>query len=107
MLAEQGRAYSDLWEDIVRHKNTYTNWRNLTTELRISDLEEIAKALHVSPAARPTANMPELRMEDFEARCPGVHRRSLQRDLRALIEKHLIVAEGATNRLIYRVAGKP
>jgi len=52
------------------------------------------------------ANMPEFRMEDLEARCPGVHRRSLQRDLRALIEKHLIVAEGATNRLIYRVAGK-
>jgi DNA-binding HxlR family transcriptional regulator len=46
-------------------------------------------------------------MEDFEASCPGVHRRSLQRDLRALIEKQLIVAEGATNRLIYRVAGKP
>lgn len=40
------------------------------------------------------------------ARCPGVHRRSLQRDLRDLIEKHLVVAEGATNRLVYRAAGK-
>jgi hypothetical protein len=46
-------------------------------------------------------------MEDFEAKCPGIHRRSLQRDLRALIEKHLPVSEGATNRLVYRVAGKP
>jgi Fic family protein len=53
------------------------------------------------------AGGPEFRMEDFEARCPGVHRRSLQRDLRALIEKHLLVAEGATNRLVYRAAGKP
>jgi DNA-binding HxlR family transcriptional regulator len=53
------------------------------------------------------ANRSEFRMEDFEASCPGVHRRSLQRDLRALIEKQLIVAEGATNRLIYRVVGKP
>jgi hypothetical protein len=33
-------------------------------------------------------------------------RRSLQRDLRALIEKHLLVVEGATNRLVYRAAGK-
>ena len=53
------------------------------------------------------AGGPEFRIEDFEARCPGVHRRSLQRDLRALIEKHLLVVEGATNRLVYRAAGKP
>jgi len=53
------------------------------------------------------ADGPEFRIEDFEARCPGVHRRSLQRDLRALIEKHLLVVEGATNRLVYRAAGKP
>ena len=50
---------------------------------------------------------PAFRIEDFEARCPGVHRRSLQRDLRSLIEKHLLVVEGATNRLVYRAAGKP
>ncbi len=53
------------------------------------------------------ANRPEFRIEDFEAKCPGTHRRSLQRDLRTLIEKHLLVAEGATNRLMYRVAGTP
>ena len=51
--------------------------------------------------------MASFRIEDFEAKCPGVHRRSLQRDLRALIEKHLLEAEGGTNRLIYRAAGKP
>ena len=53
------------------------------------------------------ADGPAFRIEDFEARCPGVHRRSLQRDLRSLIEKHLLVVEGATNRLVYRAAGKP
>ena len=51
------------------------------------------------------AGGPEFRIEDFEARCPGVHRRSLQRDLRALVGEHLLVAEGATNRLVYRAAG--
>lgn len=50
VLAEQGRAYSELWEVVVRDKNTYTNWRSQKTELRITDLEEIAKALNVSPA---------------------------------------------------------
>lgn len=60
VLAEQGRAYRDLWEGVVRDKNTYTSWRNLKTELRISDLEEIAKALHVSPAdlLRPSNGQP-------------------------------------------------
>jgi len=41
-------------------------------------------------------------MQDFEERCPGMHRRTLQRDLRSLVEKGLLVAEGATNRLVYR-----
>ncbi len=55
-------------------------------------------------AAIELAMAGEFRIEDFEARCPGVHRRSLQRDLRTLIEKQLLAAEGATNRLVYRVA---
>ena len=42
---------------------------------------------------------------DFEARCPGVHRRSLQRDLRELVEAGLLEATGATNRLVYRAPG--
>ena len=44
-------------------------------------------------------------MQDFEARCPGVHRRSLQRDLRELVEAGLLEATGATNRLVYRAPG--
>lgn len=45
------------------------------------------------------------RMQDFEARCPGVHWRSLQRDLRELVDAGLLEATGATNRLVYRTAG--
>ena len=44
-------------------------------------------------------------MQDLEARCPGVHRRSLQRDLRELVEAGLLEATGATNRLVYRAPG--
>ena len=45
-------------------------------------------------------------IQDFEVKCPGVHRRSLQRDLRGLLEKGLLEAEGATNRLVYRASRK-
>lgn len=42
-------------------------------------------------------------IQDFEALCPGVHRRSLQRDLKGLVELGLLKAEGATNQLHYVV----
>ena len=71
----------------------------LTKEHKLSARQRVAVELAADTAG--------FRMEDFEARCPGVHRRSLQRDLRALIGKQLLVAEGATNRLVYRAAGKP
>jgi Fic family protein len=34
------------------------------------------------------------RIQDFEARCPGVHRRSLQRDLAGLLQKDLLQGRG-------------
>jgi Fic family protein len=47
-----------------------------------------------------------LTIQDFESLCPGVSRRSLQRDLREMVEKGLLVPEGATNRLFYRLGKK-
>jgi len=41
-------------------------------------------------------------IQDFESLCPDVNRRSLQRDLRVLVEMNLLVSEGATNKLVYR-----
>ncbi len=46
-----------------------------------------------------------LTIQELEALCPGVNRRTLQRDLRDLVERGLLVAQGQTNRLEY-VAGK-
>ena len=42
-----------------------------------------------------------LTIQDYEMLCPEVNRRSLQRDLKILIEKELLSAEGATNQLVY------
>lgn len=45
-----------------------------------------------------------LTIQALEALCPGVNRRTLQRDLKAMVEKGLLATEGQTNRLEY-VAG--
>jgi cell filamentation protein, protein adenylyltransferase len=47
----------------------------------------------------------ELTIQEFEALCPEVNRRSLQRDLKAMMDKQLISAEGATNKLVYHLNG--
>jgi DNA-binding HxlR family transcriptional regulator len=43
-----------------------------------------------------------LTIQDLEHRFPTMNRRTLQRDLRGLIEKGLVVVEGATNQSSYR-----
>jgi Fic family protein len=45
----------------------------------------------------------KLTIQDFEVLCPTVTRRSLQRDLKAMLNDDLITTEGATNQLIYRM----
>lgn len=45
-----------------------------------------------------------LTIQDFEQLCPEVHRRSLQRDLKKMLNIGLLVTEGETHRLLYRLA---
>ena len=40
-------------------------------------------------------------IKDYEKLCPEVNRRSLQRDLKNMIEKGLLESHGETNKLIY------
>ncbi len=47
-----------------------------------------------------------LTIKDYENLCSGISRRTLQRDLKELIDKELLFAEGATNRLIYTLGPK-
>lgn len=44
-----------------------------------------------------------LTIHDYEGLCPEVNRRSLQRDLKSMLDKGLLVSEGATNKLLYRL----
>jgi len=45
-----------------------------------------------------------LAIQDFEGLCPDVNRRSLQRDLKAMVDRGLIVPEGETHHLLYWLA---
>ncbi|MBW2264440.1 MAG: Fic family protein, partial [Deltaproteobacteria bacterium] len=47
-----------------------------------------------------------LTIKDFERLCPDVNRRSLQKDLKKLGESGLLVAEGETHNLLYRLGEK-
>jgi predicted HTH transcriptional regulator len=46
----------------------------------------------------------KLTIQDFEDICPDVNRRSLQRDLKGLLDKELITSEGATHHQEYKLA---
>ncbi len=45
-----------------------------------------------------------LTIQDFEGLCPDINRRTLQRDLKAMVDQGLIVSEGKTHQLRYRLA---
>ncbi len=45
----------------------------------------------------------KLTIQDFQKLCPDVNRRSLQRDLKGMVDKKLFKAEGATNQLVYHL----
>lgn len=42
-------------------------------------------------------------IQNYEQLCPEINRRTLQRDLKIMMDKGLMVSEGATNQLIYRL----
>lgn len=64
-----------------------TGEHKLTERQRMA-LEYIIKKGHLS-------------IRDFEGLYPSVNRRSLQRDLKALVDKGLLISEGGSNQLIY------
>ena len=47
-----------------------------------------------------------LTIQDYEKQCSGVTKRTLQRELKMLVEKGIFVTEGSTHNLIYKFAKK-
>jgi len=48
----------------------------------------------------------ELTIKEFEKLCEDVNRRTLQRELKELVEKAVFVTEGATHQAVYRLKGR-
>jgi Fic family protein len=46
----------------------------------------------------------ELTLKDFAQTCADTPRRSLQRDLKTLVDKGLVITKGSTNQLVYKLA---
>jgi len=67
----------------------------------------IAREFRLNPrqllAVEHLLEKPELRIEDMEELCPGVNRRTLQRDLRGLVERGVLKASGAARAVRYRL----
>jgi len=45
----------------------------------------------------------KLTIQDFETICPNVNKRTLQRDLKSLHDKEIVVSKGATHNQEYRL----
>ncbi len=111
----QARSFAEMLEQSVRK---YQN-RTIETAEVIQELIRLARELREAGKRGETLGLNErqgkalgylfqhgrLTIQDFEALCPTVNRRSLQRDLKGMLDKNLITAEGATNQLVYRLPG--
>jgi hypothetical protein len=45
----------------------------------------------------------KLSIKNFEALCPAINRRSLQRDLKGMLDYEIIISEGSTHHQEYRL----
>jgi Fic family protein len=68
----------------------------LTKEHRLTD-RQIKALSHILEHG-------SLAIQEFEGLWPGISRRTLQRELKAMVSQGLIVAEGGTHQLHYRLA---
>ncbi len=80
----------------VRDRREQAIRRNvLVKEHRLSDRQVKALAYILEHGT--------LTIHNFEGLCPDVNRRSLQRDLKVMMDMGLLTSEGTTNNFIYRM----
>ena len=83
-----------------------TGWLEYFVKGLTTQLAEVREHGLSDRQAKALGNILEhgsLTIQDFEHLFPEVNRRSLQRDLKAMIHMGLLVSEGSTNRLVYRM----
>jgi len=87
-LATQMRAIQTLGERVIRRDI-------LARKHRLSDRQRAAIGHALEQGG--------LTIQDYQALCPSASRRTLQRELRAMVDKGLLIAEGAANQFKYRI----
>jgi Fic family protein len=115
-------AYYQAIQSVRRNKMDMTSWLEYFTDGLAEQMQEVRdlgervirrdlleKEIGVSPrqalALEIVKNGETLTMKVFERLCPSISRRTLQRDLKALVDAGFLRSKGETNRLQY-VAGK-
>ena len=90
-LATQLREIKDLGKQAIKQSL-------LTKEHHLSDRQRLAVDYMSTEGS--------LSIQQFEKMCPDVTRRTLQRELKNLIDKGLVMSSGATSNLIYQLKEK-
>lgn len=90
-LAIQLREIKDLGKHVIKQSV-------LAKQYHLSERQKLAMEYMTTEGS--------LSIQEFEKLCPGVTRRTLQRELRDLIDKKIIISVGATSNLIYRLKEK-
>ena len=72
---------------------------------RIMQCDQVVRTYHLNErqgkAIEYLLGSGKMTIQDYERICPGVNRRTLQRDIKFMQNLHLLASEGATNRLTY------
>ncbi len=77
------------------------NWRNAVTgsSAGLEELKERKKLV-----VEYLVTHPSITIGDFEALCPDVNRRTLQRELKELVDAGILSVEGKTNQREYKLS---
>lgn len=112
--------YYQAIQSVREHNMDMTHWLEYFTEGLSTQLQEVktlgrqaieqdlfAKQHNLSErqkiAVEYIIKHDSLTIQEFEKLCPGVTRRTLQRELKEVIDKGIIEVSGATSRLVYKI----
>lgn len=116
--------YYQAIQSVREHDMDMTVWLEYFSEglaTQLNEIKEVGKAVITQDIFAKKYELSErqklavdyiqhngsLTMKTFANLCPNVTKRTLQRELRILIEKNILTTSGATSNLIYRLTSHP
>ena len=101
--SHKDRLYQELQSLLIGYLRPHdVEWILPTAHsLPIKDLAAYALNPRQKEALSYLKNHHSLTIQTFEALCPSLSRRTLQRDLKQLVEKNILYTEGETNQFCY------